>query len=506
MLLKKTQGETDKHFGEIPPVQVFQQQISDLPRLRENAKVYLTWPAEGFTYTIALSHRKPNPEVYWQFYRTRANESVLLWQHQTNDVLLLYNLILQETSRMNVGVQIEGALGTPHQLTKSSKEGKSNPFIEADMKENLRHFLSPSGNASTADTPSGNKNFIPVHDSRKESKASPCQQSMIGAIDLQIGRNFLARTFFNELNIVSFTAFLFCLEQEFSRAVYTSRTPLSLIVIGPYLVTGDGQTRSFPKDGLHETAREIKQKTRKTDILALYQSDALAILLPETSSTGSEIVARKLNESLKGLRYTDPLTNKSTNTGLAFGIATVNENINTLGKFLGAAEQACLHAQKTGHMVCLYDQVKQSKEAPSKIIDTYAVSQLLWQLVSMKDGMFSFPVLVSFLEREFHLAKRGNLEQYMLLLKIPSNLPLETHKYVISVLLSKLYSGDRFGHFNFQDNEIAIIRPKASLQTMHELAKHLCDSLSALTPIEAIIVLVERSTASDTSLNLLGVA
>jgi hypothetical protein len=473
--------------------------MSDLPRLRGKLHIGIIWPAEGFTYHLKVSLRKPSINAYWQFYRRSKNETVLLWQHETNDVLLLYNLILQESAQLNTGMQIEGALSTIHQV-KKSEETKNDLFIEANLTDNLRHFL------GVADTSPGAVTSIPSQPDRLESSDSQLQallenQPIIKSLDLQIGRTFLAQTFMNEFNVASFAAFLFFLEQEFFRAVYTSRTPITLIIIQPHLVTDTGQIVGLPKDGFHEIARQIKQITRKTDILALYESGSLAILLPETGAAGGEQVAIKINGCLQKLNYKDPVTQRAVKAALVFGIATVDENINSLGKFLSAAEQACLYCRHTGESICSYGKLKQSAELPAKMIDTYPLSQLLLQLVSMKDGIFTFPVFISFLEREFHLAQRSKSDLYMLHLKMPEILPIQTHQHAVALLLQSLYQGDRFGHFDFKDNEVAIIRPKASLKDIQELAKRLSDSLVSFMPLEVKLLDVKGDPSSDSCLN-----
>jgi hypothetical protein len=477
---------------------VFQELISDLPKFSETTRLNLTWPAGKFQYTISLSTRKPNNIGNWKFYRKANDDSVLLWQHETNDMLLLYNLIVQETSALNTGINVDGAI-----CNATDEMRKSDLYVTSNISDNLRHFLTKADSPPARETDSFSNMPSPFQNQQANLNDASKSQPIIGSIDLQIGRMFLQQTLINDLNIHSFSAFLFCLEQELFRSLAAKNYPITLIIIQPYQINTAGQAVTCSKDEAYQIANQVKQLKRKTDILAQYESNRLALLLPETDAIGGEKVATKTQKAFQELLSHSQLNNNLNKTKLVFGVATLSNQTNTLSRFLSVTEQSCVRAIRSPNGIYVHEDVAPLKKIEPKIIDVYPVRQLILQLVSMKDGIFLFPMFVSLLEREFHLAKRNQIDSYMMHLRIPETLTDEKHQNAIALLLKSLGPGDRCGHYDFKDNEYAIIRPKATINDLLQLLKQIRTALDSVVPVEGRLCLIQQNSQSATHLNLI---
>ena len=96
---------------------------------------------------------------------------------------------------------------------------------------------------------------------------------------------------------------------------------------------------------LQMLVQSIQAQLRETDVLARYGGDEFIVLLPETASSGAEIVATRIRQRVEAavLNTRDrPIT-----TTVSIGIASFPEHANDMASIMERADQA-LYASKTG--------------------------------------------------------------------------------------------------------------------------------------------------------------
>jgi two-component system cell cycle response regulator len=145
-------------------------------------------------------------------------------------------------------------------------------------------------------------------------------------------------------------AYLDCLLHECQRA-RTHETPLSLAIFqvdgGPEMIRLYGEP-AFDRL-MDQLARGVMTNVRQTDLPVKYTSWALAIILPDTSLNGAQIMAEKLRKVASGLR---PLASGKTITGtIAIAEAVARQefdNEDIVTDLINRAEFCLEEAQKRG--------------------------------------------------------------------------------------------------------------------------------------------------------------
>lgn len=154
----------------------------------------------------------------------------------------------------------------------------------------------------------------------------------------QVMRNLVR----GETGMFTYPAFLFFLEQEFSKSVVLAM-PLSVILFEARLTFGEAP-QPLPITALREIASRLEPLKRPFDIIAHYETFDFALLLPGASSRIARSVGNRVAEAL----YAAPLVpGPPHRLLLAGGVASAPEDTQDLGKLISAAREAKARAKET---------------------------------------------------------------------------------------------------------------------------------------------------------------
>lgn len=150
------------------------------------------------------------------------------------------------------------------------------------------------------------------------------------ASDLELNRStidsFARSHIYSDSGVISYVAFLYFIEQEFYR-YECFRSSFSLVLFRAKMrrKNADGTTQEMELDraNLQELMGRVNLTKRKADLLAHYQQDSYALLLPHTNLQGVTAFAGRL----VGALMTAPFANSNgQKLVLTVGIASLPEN------------------------------------------------------------------------------------------------------------------------------------------------------------------------------------
>ncbi len=163
----------------------------------------------------------------------------------------------------------------------------------------------------------------------RKSRASGTGSS---AIDLGLNRttidSFARSHIYSDSGVISYVAFLYFIEQEFYR-YECFRSPFSLVLVRPKLRSLDGEAPAeleVDKEMLQEVIGRVNLTKRKADLLAHYQNDSYALLLPHTNLQGVTAFAGRLVGALMSSPFAVGKSNEEKKLVLTVGIASLPEN------------------------------------------------------------------------------------------------------------------------------------------------------------------------------------
>lgn len=145
-------------------------------------------------------------------------------------------------------------------------------------------------------------------------------------------------------------------EAEFSIARRKER-PLSIILldIDHFKRVNDTHGHKMGDKVLQQVAGVLSESLRKYDRLGRWGGEEFLLILPDTDLQGAMIVAERLR--IQTAETNIPLENSEPfSVQISLGIATTNENFQTLAKFIDAADQALYKAKQSGrNRVCSFE-------------------------------------------------------------------------------------------------------------------------------------------------------
>jgi diguanylate cyclase (GGDEF)-like protein len=154
-----------------------------------------------------------------------------------------------------------------------------------------------------------------------------------------------------------YPAFLYFLEEEFYR-IYRAKGSMSVLIFEMReLAKADDLVRrvSLSSDAISDATMRISKCKRHTDIVAHYELNDFAILLPNTASGGTRVFANKIIKSLTA----SPLAGtQGKKLSFSFGSASMPEDFKDLGMLLGAAEMAMTQARQTAKSLVMFKELK----------------------------------------------------------------------------------------------------------------------------------------------------
>jgi GGDEF domain-containing protein len=226
-----------------------------------------------------------------------------------------------------------------------------------------------------------------------------------------------------DTGLLTYPAFLFVLEREYFRS-RRARRPLAIWLLS---YEPRGQAFQDPKTILAHLLPMILRVKRNSDILAHYENNQLALLLPNAMVTGAKIAARRV------LRSLETTTNSVVQSlDFAFGIADVIKDGNTLSTVLHAAQEAQRFAKESGSKLFAYRDLaislppdernklyeRHTLASLSQTIHAPIVQGLMQEIISKDSGVFVSPVCNFFLERDYKRALRESEALSVLIFKL----------------------------------------------------------------------------------------
>ena len=156
------------------------------------------------------------------------------------------------------------------------------------------------------------------------------------------------------LDLFSYDYFKRQLETEWERARRYNRC-LSLVLLdvddlGPYLEVLGTEWKEL---ALAEVSQLIKKQCRKSDIVASYMGDELAIILPETDVSGGFVAAERIRESISRFDFIGQQDERDVKLTASLGVVSYPLNTADLESLAREAESALYKAKAAGrNRVC----------------------------------------------------------------------------------------------------------------------------------------------------------
>lgn len=429
-----------------PNLTVIQEHLFELSRAPGGARFDFSWSLGLTSYVLTVSQSASIAD--WKLYRCAGQQSKLLWEHRTNDVTLIYNLVLSETGESNRVVSGDGRLSTIH--------GK---------------MVTPEANTG---------NFVTCHQNATKSTFGTSPQPVLDSIDLAEARQLTKRLCVQDPEIYSYPSFLLMFDQEYCRAVdHGSRFTIVLFKLES--VQKPVEMIDIAQSSACECLKQIQRLHRKTDILAKYTADRLAVLLPETDVRGGKLFAQKIERIL--LR--NALINGSSGfVKIKFGVSGMQNRWTSGESILLAAEHALAKAEMIEETIVVFEPAADPPTETKRIEIDHSIQSLM-QIANVQGGVYSYPAFLLLLEREYHRASRHQEELFILQFRLKANQIIageraETassvaHAQFLERLLAFKQDGDTLALS--PDQTLSLIRRGASAGCLRNLASSLARRL-----------------------------
>ena len=138
------------------------------------------------------------------------------------------------------------------------------------------------------------------------------------------------------------------LEAEFDRSSRVG-SPFALLMVDldHFKQVNDTYGHQLGDKVLQSTAWEIKASLRQYDSAARFGGEEFALLLPETSLKGANLVAERLRQSIHDIEFTGPLS--KLRISVSIGVAVMpHEKITTITDLIRLADAAMYTAKRKG--------------------------------------------------------------------------------------------------------------------------------------------------------------
>jgi GGDEF domain-containing protein len=439
------------------------------------SSVDFSWKTDEQVFTVRLSFSNELNSPVWKLYKGNK-EKTLVWEHESCDIPLIFNLVATETNMHQSSVIAERAL--------CAVKLNVNMARTADTLYNFH----PSNSGS--ETPakmakSDPSNVVRLIDRGKES-GKRVKPAIANPPEASPNIVSLPELVSAETGLLTYPAFLFMLEREFYLAWRANRG-LSILI---FSVNCPQATRLGVRslDGPIKEYLSLVMKTkRKYDVLAHYKDDLFALILPQTAVSGAKGVARRMLKALEA--KSNPF---GASLGCSFGAADVRCDGRTLSMVLVAAEQARNTAEEIGPKILAYRDLLIDK-APHEQ-ETYQQQCVLGNLnhavygsmveglkkeVSSPDtGIYILPIFQHFLQHDYRRAVRENQSLSTLSFSIDvegSNLDAQQQTTIKKKVLHYIARIKRRTDVlsEYSDGRYILILPDTPVTGAHHLAKRI---------------------------------
>jgi GGDEF domain-containing protein len=194
----------------------------------------------------------------------------------------------------------------------------------------------------------------------EQNKSAPPENLIPKSIDPTLIHSVMMGLRRPETGMFTYPAFLYFLEQEYFRG-YRAGSPLCVMVMEMRVVKGPPNFEREPLDvvAVAEVFRRISALKRHIDLVAHYESYDYAMILPNTKSSGANVFAQRIVNTL----LSSPLPGvQHGKLSLSFGVACIPEDCTDLSYVLAAAEAAKAQAILLAAPVILFRDIRPGAE------------------------------------------------------------------------------------------------------------------------------------------------
>jgi diguanylate cyclase (GGDEF)-like protein len=330
-------------------------------------QMQIVWKTpNGAIFTlIVLCNLRGDPR--WCLYCEQKGKRDLLFDYNSCDVILVNNLITsscEEAQRTGKSPFVAGQKlsGKPAD-TSTIQNFNPDPPAEEEAKAAPEP---PQASPTTSFQPAAAAQELPFSNPTPYAPPSaippPKAPSLLLCprnIDGEAIQNVMTSLRNQDTGMFMTPAFLYFLEQEYFRSL-RSRSSLSVIVFDIREESpedGNMLRKPLPAAALVEAVVRITALKRHVDVLAHYDEESYALLLPHTKSAGAKTLANRLIRSLTE----KPLANvDASRLAISIGCASIPEDFVDLSKLLGATDLTLAQAKKTRTRLVMYSDIKNS--------------------------------------------------------------------------------------------------------------------------------------------------
>ncbi|CAN5243805.1 hypothetical protein BH10CYA1_BH10CYA1_09180 [soil metagenome] len=322
-------------------------------------------PGGGIFTLLVICNLRGDPR--WCLYCEQKGKRDLLFDYNSCDVILVNNLITSSCAEaQKTG---KSPFASSQKLSGKATDSPTVENFNPELPAEVTQQASPA--AAQASPPTS---FQPAAAAQELPFANPAQYTPPPAtpqvkapslllcprsIDGDAIQTVMTSLRNQDTGMFMTSAFLYFLEQEYFRSL-RSRSSLSVIVFDIREESpedGNMVRKKLPASALVEAVVRITALKRHVDVLAHYDEESYALLLPHTKSTGARTLATRLIRSLteKPLGGID-----GSRLAVAIGCASIPEDFVDLSKLLGATDLTLHQARKTRSQLVMYSDIKNS--------------------------------------------------------------------------------------------------------------------------------------------------
>ena len=137
------------------------------------------------------------------------------------------------------------------------------------------------------------------------------------------------------------------LDEQLAQAKrYGKRLSLILCDIDHFKAVNDTHGHPVGDVVLKGVARTLQKEARTTDVVARYGGEEFAIVMPETDAAGAAVIAERIRERVKALRFDAGAG--TLQITLSLGIAAVPDDAATKAQLVERADACLYHAKRSG--------------------------------------------------------------------------------------------------------------------------------------------------------------
>lgn len=419
MLKNSRLGRSDrKIFPAQPTVNDFNDFL-EAARAGKGRWIDFSWRATGgMVFTVSVQCREGLRLPKWRLYEGDEGRSLVL-EHQSCDVPLIFNVVASRTGMSECFDTAEGAAsmvqqhfgatGINYDPYSFSRQDNSAPFVALDGLDQKE-----IGSQAMPDAPVGGENeegedlLQSTNEANTDNFAYPPQLIC------------------PQTEILTYPGLLFILGHEYER-LKRAKAPLSLVIISVDPALDRASEANNSEASITKFIPHFVAAQRKSDTLAHYKENQLALILPATALTGAKIAARRLLKAQSAAEDPAPRSQR-----LNCAIVDVINDAPSLKMVLAAVDATSWVGRRSGAEVFAYrdmllnlNEPEQTSYLKRQILTdskdseaTDIVAQLILEISSEKTGAFTAAAGHYFFEHYYHRALREQRSFTMLRLDI----------------------------------------------------------------------------------------